>query len=628
LAGGKGCSLWRGAIALAIGLPVLAAMSFPCGAAAAEAGFERSDSFDEKLHLLEDAWRRHDYRVARALTHSLRSTVIETQAAEEFPGTPLVPAGAFQRVEALPAGWRHWAAGWRIAKSLRVIETNGLDRIAEPVEVLLGFRADQATFLSRELRMARVEEGGLREVPSQVHTERRRGRERFCSVVFLADVRANQHQDYWIFAGNPDAELPDYPSDLKTRGEGVGLDVENEVYTAILSRQTGQLERLVLKREHGLELFSGGQGHGEPPGIDWAHDYVDADNFQKLRISLWESCPDYEVVRGPVCTIVRRWGFPHSPVHPLFTPSRLNIYVEYRFYAGLPWFHKFGSMQAVKEFEAAALRDDEWVFSGQSFTDTAWMGADGKVRLGEVDISSREDLWGVGFVNRQTHDSFFGLFLDHRAEGLPELKHTGSPMLYYKWHGNVWSRYPLPGRKVPAGAVLLQKNAYVMLPYQEPQGAAAVETLRQRLMHPVTLVAGGVVPKPGGATAGIPGHLARPGESGDAPVSKRALWEAMGDCKDAQLYTADASVVDLGLVQDVRVRGDVVTVILTMPHRGRPLAGYFGHGSISVHPTPSFTIEERLRKVPGVGKVVVEQRWDPPWDVNRLTDAGRRKLGL
>lgn len=97
-------------------------------------------------------------------------------------------------------------------------------------------------------------------------------------------------------------------------------------------------------------------------------------NFQKLRISIWEACPDYEVIRGPLFTIIRRWGFPYSPVHPVFSPSRLNIAIEYRFYAGLPWFHKIGSMQAVTSFEADALRDDEWVFSGNSFTDKVWMG--------------------------------------------------------------------------------------------------------------------------------------------------------------------------------------------------------------------------------------------------------------
>ena len=224
--------------------------------------------------------------------------------------------------------------------------------------------------------MAQVTAGGvLREVPCQTYGEVRRGAERLAKVLFMAGGPAHQRQTYLFFYGNPDAELPAYPTDLQTRGEGFALDIENAFFKASLSRQMGQLERMAIKREHGLELYAGGEGHGEPPGIDWAHDYVTSGKFQKLRITLWETCPDYEVVRGPLCTIVRRWGFPYSPVHPVFSPSRLNIDIEYRFYAGLPWFHKSGSMRAIKDFEAPALRDDEWVFTGQPFTEILWMGA-------------------------------------------------------------------------------------------------------------------------------------------------------------------------------------------------------------------------------------------------------------
>src|SRR6185437_10977827 len=196
------------------------------------------------------------------------------------------------------------------------------------------------------------------------------------------------------------------------------------------------------------------------------------------RVTLWDTCPDYEVVRGPLATIVRRWGFPHSPVHPVFSPSRLNIDVEYRFYAGLPWFHKSGTMQAIKDFEAVALRDDEWVFSGYSFTDILWMGSDGKLRSDPVDPAQQNNLWAVGLANPQSRDSFIALFLEHRAEGLPELKHSGSPSLYYKSHGQLWSRYPLPGKQVPAGAVLHQKNAYVAIPYTAADGPKQLEVLR------------------------------------------------------------------------------------------------------------------------------------------------------
>ena len=132
----------------------------------------------------------------------------------------------------------------------------------------------------------------------------------------MLDSQPKQKQDLLIFYGNPDAELPQYPSDLVTVGEGVGLDISNAHFKASLSRQTGQLERLVLRREHGLELFSGGEGHGEPPGIDWAHDYVDEGNFQKLRISLWDHCPDYRSHSWPTlyhCTPLGFSLFARSP---------------------------------------------------------------------------------------------------------------------------------------------------------------------------------------------------------------------------------------------------------------------------------------------------------------------------
>ncbi len=588
--------------------------------------WDRTDRFEEKLKLLEAAWQRKDFRLARALAHSLRSTAIQAQAEEENPGTPLVAAARFELVDSLPPPWRNWAKGWKYFKTLTLDEMIGQERPAEPVEVLLSFPTEQATSLTREVRVARVNDGALKEVPSQVIGEVRRGNERLCKLLFMADTPARQPQTFLVLYGNPDAELPAYPSDLVATGEGFGLDIENQFYKASLSRQMGQLERLTLKREHGLELFSGGEGHGEPPGIDWAHDYVASGSFQKLRITYWDACPDYEVVRGPLCTIVRRWGFPYSPVHPLFSPSRLNIDVEYRFYAGLPWFHKTGRMEAVKDFTAEAMRDDEWVFSGHSFTDSVWMGADGKLRTGEVDKEHQDNLWGVGFFNKESKDSFIALFLEHKADGLPELKHSGAPTLSYRWHGQLWSRYPLPGRHVPAGAVLHEKNAYVALPFTAAEGPRMIEELRRRLVNPLVASAGDL-PKQITAKESS-GRLARPGEAGDSAIPKQSLWDALRDCKDAQFYTADINVVDLGLVYDVRVRGDVVTVVMAMPHRGRPRLGYFTHGSISVHPTLSVPVRERLMKVPGVRQVVVEQTWEPGWSSNQLTNEGRRKFGL
>jgi metal-sulfur cluster biosynthetic enzyme len=583
--------------------------------------WQRTDTFDEKMRLLEAAYRKKDYRLARSIGDSLRqSLTLEQQQA--YIGTPILGADSFIAVADLPQQWREWARGWSHVKILALDETVSLRRTGEPVELVAAFRQDQTVSLMREVRVARISGGTLREIRSQVTEEVRQGRERHCRITFFADSPAHQRTYWLIFYGNPDAELPEYPSDLEVRGEGIALDFENEYYRGRLSSQMGQLERLTYKREHGLELFAGGEGHGEPPGIDWAHDYVTSGNFQKLRVTNWPVCPDHEVLRGPLSLTVRRWGFPYSTVHPLFTPSRMNVFVEYRFYAGTPWFMKVGSMQVIKDIEIGYLRDDEWVFSGMSFTDIVWMGPDGKLRTGPGEKGQAENLSAVGFFNRDTRDSFIGLFLEHSAENVQGLTHTGAPMFYYRWHGHVWSRALFHGATLPAGAVLRQRNAYLTSPFAGDGAAGVVESMRHRLMNP--LVPSSVSLPTGFQAAVAPGRLGRNGEIGDSPISKKALWDALSTCLDEQLYAARPSVVDLGLVYDLRVRGDVVHVLMTMPHRGRPLAGYFSYGSGG----NSSPIRDQLLKVPGVRKVVVEQTWEPHWNANMLTDEGRRKLGI
>lgn len=608
--------------------------------------WDRTERFEEKVNLLQSAWERKDYRAVRALTNSLRITCMQAQVAEESPGTPISGSSQYGNVASLPLAFRTWAKGWKYYKTLYVESTwvekenkiippllgypltaapTDLFVSKEPIEVLLGFPADQISSPDREIRVALLEDGILKEITSQVFDELRRDGEWFCKLIFLAE--SGKKQTFMVFYGNPDAELPEYPSDLVTTGEGFGLDIENDFFKASLSGQHGQLEKMILKREHGLHLYAGGEGHGEPPGIDWAHDYVSEGHFQKLRTTLWDTCPDYEVVKGPVCTIVRRWGFPYSPVHPLFSPSRINMDIEYRFYSGLPYFNKSAQITALKDVEATAMRDDEWVFTGQGFTDKVWMGPDGKLHIGDVDPVYKDNLWGIGFFNKDTKDSFIGLFLEHHADGLPELRHSGSPELYYRWHGAVWSRYPLYGTHVPAGAVLHLKNAYVTLPFTTTDGPAMIEELKRRLKNALIVRAGNGAPKDIAAKEPV-GQLARRGEAGDSPISKKLLWEALGNVKDAQLYTADISIVDLGLVYDLRVRDGIVTVILAMPHRGRPVGTYFEYSSNSVAAKISLTIPDALRRVAGVQGVKVVQTWYPGWNSNRITDEGRRKLEL
>lgn len=39
-------------------------------------------------------------------------------------------------------------------------------------------------------------------------------------------------------------------------------------------------------------------------------------------------------------------------------------------------------------------------------------------------------------------------------------------------------------------------------------------------------------------------------------------------------------------------------------------------------------VSEEVKKVPGVGKVTVDLTFDPPWDMDKLTDEAKLELGL
>ena len=585
---------------------------------------DRTDNVQEKLQLLQTAYASGNHDLAMSLSESIKETIAFERQSQAEDQPPQIGADDFAPVNDLPAAWARWAKGWSFCKTVTLFETVGIKRLNEPVDVSVGFRSDQTNDLTRDLRVARLDplNGTLHEIPSQIYAEVRHGKERRCRLVFFADVPAHESATFLIFYGNPYSELPKYSTDLRVTGEGYGLDIENDHFIARLSRQMGQLERLTYKREHGLELYAGGKGHGEPPNIDWGHDYVDPGHFQKLRMRNWPKCPNYEVVKGPLFVSIRRWGFPFSPIHPLFTPSRVHMDQTYIFYAGLPYFLKQGRFDMIKDVRVDAMRDDEWVFSGYSFTNTVWFDRNGKLHEGGVPGEHSRDLWGVGFYHRDSRDAFIALWLEHEAKNFDGLKHDGAPILHYDGHGQLWARYPVNGAQFEAGASIRQKNAYLVSPFPKQNAAAKIESVRHQLVNPLEVRAG-ELGRPGGAKAA--GSLARIGETEASAPLKSEVWKVLRQVRDEQIYHVDANVVDMGYVYDLRVRDGVVHVLLTMPHRGRPVYQFLlteGGGRVKEG------LQERLLKLKGVRDVVVDFTWEPAWNVTRLTEAGRKAMGL
>jgi metal-sulfur cluster biosynthetic enzyme len=90
------------------------------------------------------------------------------------------------------------------------------------------------------------------------------------------------------------------------------------------------------------------------------------------------------------------------------------------------------------------------------------------------------------------------------------------------------------------------------------------------------------------------------------------VWAALDRVNDPEL---PMSIVELGLIYDVRVIGDVAEVDMTLTSTGCPL-----------HEQIVDDAREAVLAVKGVGEARVTVVWDPPWTRERIRPTGRKLL--
>ena len=100
--------------------------------------------------------------------------------------------------------------------------------------------------------------------------------------------------------------------------------------------------------------------------------------------------------------------------------------------------------------------------------------------------------------------------------------------------------------------------------------------------------------------------------------SEEAVWDQLRQCYDPEI---PVNIVDLGLVYLVNVADEAdgkrvhVQMTLTAPGCG-------------MGPTLARDAEQRIMSLPGVTAATVELVWDPPWSPDRISAAGKEKLGM
>ena len=357
-----------------------------------------------------------------------------------------------------PAG-NAYDPAWKKYKSVVLSETAGVDRIAEPVEVLLPFYPDEVTDLKREIRIVSFDPvaKSVKEVTSQVYDIQqylveddmdpdengKPGRDVpvwmpsvSCRVAFLADVPARSSRIFLVYYGNKDAMIKSYNSDLQMKGEAPGLQIENNDIQVALHPLSGHFDQLTLKTkpEHPLyhRLETNGAIHWNPeiyaPPAPWTH------------TSDWDPPQNVQFNSGPVISFSDVWG-------PLRDIPQVDASVRYEFFAGKPYFISTTNLRINETVQAIALRNAEIVIKRELITHAAWYDAlrdeiieyDVTNMPELTDVKMLDDVPWISFYNKETGIGFAGIQLNYSNAGLenrtrllnPFFYITGGPWIYW-----------------------------------------------------------------------------------------------------------------------------------------------------------------------------------------------------
>lgn len=99
---------------------------------------------------------------------------------------------------------------------------------------------------------------------------------------------------------------------------------------------------------------------------------------------------------------------------------------------------------------------------------------------------------------------------------------------------------------------------------------------------------------------------------------EQAAWEQLKTCYDPEI---PVNIVDLGLVYSLTIQpgasGSSVTVQMTLTAPG-----------CGMGPIIAGEARQKILSLDGIADADVQLVWDPPWSPDRISEAGRQKLGM
>jgi probable FeS assembly SUF system protein SufT len=112
------------------------------------------------------------------------------------------------------------------------------------------------------------------------------------------------------------------------------------------------------------------------------------------------------------------------------------------------------------------------------------------------------------------------------------------------------------------------------------------------------------------------GASAQPAVAG--PVSEARVWEVLKTCYDPEI---PVNIVDLGLVYNLQIeqaaQGAKVAVQMTLTAPG-----------CGMGPVIAREAQQKISQLSGVADADVQVVWDPPWSADKISEEGKKKLGM
>lgn len=101
----------------------------------------------------------------------------------------------------------------------------------------------------------------------------------------------------------------------------------------------------------------------------------------------------------------------------------------------------------------------------------------------------------------------------------------------------------------------------------------------------------------------------------NAEELKQKVVEILRTCYDPEI---PVDIYELGLIYDIQVEpSGFVAVQMTLTSPGCPVAGSL-----------PLEVESKIRTIEGISDVRVDVVWEPPWSMDKMSEAAKLQLGF